>query len=105
MIGVIAKKRQKRAVREFFELFKVPWEFYEEGKKYDVVILTEETCVVPSSQLLVICCPETTNYDHKTGSSVAIHSGGVLLEYGKIQIPLYCNFVTFNTSRESFITV
>ena len=34
MIGVIAKTHERRAVEEFFELFKTPWEFYCKDQAY-----------------------------------------------------------------------
>ena len=41
MIGVISKDGQKWAVEEFFELFKTPWEYYRDGRMYDVIVLTD----------------------------------------------------------------
>ena len=38
VIGVIANQSNEGAVREFFELFKTPWEFYRDGVRYDVVL-------------------------------------------------------------------
>ena len=36
MIGVIADSAEQDVVREFFELFKTPWEFYRRDRRYDV---------------------------------------------------------------------
>jgi hypothetical protein len=38
MIGVIAQECEYAAVREFFELFKTPWELYREEHTYDTVL-------------------------------------------------------------------
>ena len=38
MIGVIADPAEHDVVREFFELFKTPWEFYREDRQYDVLL-------------------------------------------------------------------
>ena len=40
MIGVIAKSGEGRAVEEFFQLFKTPWEYYVSNRAYDVVVAT-----------------------------------------------------------------
>ncbi|OGV42039.1 MAG: hypothetical protein A2X46_05650 [Lentisphaerae bacterium GWF2_57_35] len=40
MIGVIVKKTERLVAAEFFELFKTPWEFYQEGSSYDVIVTT-----------------------------------------------------------------
>jgi hypothetical protein len=33
MIGIIANPTEHSVVREFFELFKTPWEFYRSDRK------------------------------------------------------------------------
>jgi len=38
VIGVVAKEAEHPVVREFFELFKTPWEFYDSNRDYDVVL-------------------------------------------------------------------
>ena len=38
MIGVIADSAEQNVVREFFELFKTPWEFYRRDRQYDVLL-------------------------------------------------------------------
>src|SRR3972149_7879085 len=42
MIGVLPKPGEGRAVHEFFELFKTPWEVYAPGRRYDVVVATAD---------------------------------------------------------------
>ena len=49
MIGVISKDRQKPPIKEFFELFKTPWETIKESKIYDVIITTDPGTVPPLS--------------------------------------------------------
>ena len=39
MIGVICADSEKRAVREFFELFKTPWMFWESSGSRDVLVV------------------------------------------------------------------
>ncbi len=38
MIGVLADSQDHPVIREFFELFKTPWEFGQEGRDYDVLL-------------------------------------------------------------------
>ena len=42
VIGVISRPDQRPVVEEFFELFKTPWEFYQPGRTYDVVVATAD---------------------------------------------------------------
>jgi hypothetical protein len=58
MIAVVANLSEEVAVREFFELFKTPWEFYEPQRKYDVLL-----------------CAGACNFDENTAKLVLIYSG------------------------------
>src|SRR5262245_30179578 len=40
MIGVACSPSEEPVVREFFELFKTPWEFYRSGRPYRVILCT-----------------------------------------------------------------
>ena len=42
MIGVVANQNDLDVVREFFELFKTPWEQAEPGRKYRIVLSASE---------------------------------------------------------------
>ena len=43
MIGVIAKQNEMKIIKEFFELFKTPWEYYQDHHCYDTVLTTTPT--------------------------------------------------------------
>ena len=58
MIGVLANSSEEAAVREFFELFKTPWEFYEPQRKYEVIL-----------------CTGAGNFDENAAKLVLIYSG------------------------------
>lgn len=58
MIGVVANSSEEAAVREFFELFKTPWEFYEPHRKYEVIL-----------------CAGAGNFDENAAKLVLIYSG------------------------------
>ena len=40
MIGVIHKPEEREIVEEFFQLFKTPWEQFQAGRAYDVVVIS-----------------------------------------------------------------
>jgi hypothetical protein len=63
LIGVIAKSEEKNIVKEFFELFKTPWEFYREGKLYDVLLCSGENCRLQDEALTVIYNAEGVQLD------------------------------------------
>jgi peptidoglycan/xylan/chitin deacetylase (PgdA/CDA1 family) len=97
MIAVVANPSDRDVISEFFELFKTPWEFYREGKRYDVVL-----------------CAGNCQFDRDLAGLVLIYSGHVLAgdseqdvrtapgsKYGRVlscsawRIPIYHDCVTF----------
>jgi hypothetical protein len=54
MIGVISKPDEVAEVREFFQLFKTPWEFYRDNGSYEVVIVTADTVPAVNARLVVV---------------------------------------------------
>jgi hypothetical protein len=95
VIGVIAKADQVAVVEEFFELFKTPWEFYQQGRAYDVVITTSDAAPEVNARLLIVYGAETKSTDSATGITVGPRHRGGSLEYEQIAVPLYGDFATF----------
>jgi len=89
VIGVIARGDQLSAVEEFFELFKTPWEVFQEGHAYDVVIATVEEVPQVDAPVLVVYGADARSIDR----SLAIVRGDVQrggwLQDGERRIPLY----------------
>jgi hypothetical protein len=64
MIGVIAKLEEHDVVREFFELFKTPWEFCRADGRYDVVIDDGAALDHHRARLVIIYGSQATAFDH-----------------------------------------
>ncbi len=90
MIGVIAKKSEENIAREFFELFKVPWEFYEEGKEYDVILATggigKNSINAP---LAIVYAAGQRDGGHEAGIETGTAGAYVLLESCLGSFPVY----------------
>jgi hypothetical protein len=100
MIGVVADKSRFAVIREFFELFKTPWEGYESQKHYDVLIC-DETCNLEgvTAGLIVIF----RNRDAHSPSVRSLDSGSSredcrYLLYRGTQIPIYGVITTFSVN-------
>ena len=90
MIGVIADPADHEAVREFFELFKTPWEFYRSNKRYEVVICHDENHSASGARLIVTYAGRKTSSEDghsKPATSRISHSS--FLVYGENRIPVY----------------
>jgi hypothetical protein len=103
MIGVIANESDVHVVREFFELFKTPWEFYQPERSYDVLIFSQEGNL-PSGPMKI--------FVHYSGSKTLADAEGETdpkeagsnLSYKGWRIPIYGNSTTFKNEQTPFLT-
>jgi len=90
VIGVISKPYEISAVKEFFQLFKTPWEWYVPHRGYDLVITTTgEVPPDPSMNAIAIYDSRATQLDHETGIGIRPISYSAWLSFNDTEIPLY----------------
>jgi len=104
MIGVNSKKNETEIVKEFFQLFKTPYEFYDPQKSYDVVISTKNISHV-NSKLLIIYSSEKQSFDSIKNINIHSQNKGKFLIWNDVEYPVYGNILTFGTSNGSFIQI
>jgi hypothetical protein len=92
MIGVIANPPDHPIVREFFELFKTPWEFHQSGRSYPVVLCADGEEHADASAALVVVC---------AGAS---EQRGAVLAHKKGRLPVYGPLATFPHAAGGFLT-
>lgn len=99
MIGVAANLREEAVVREFFELFKTPWEFCQSRRQYDVVLCAGQVNLdAHAARLVLIFCGQTLPFDTVQGTQVlAQGSEGCAFDHDGLHIPIYGDYVTFQT--------
>jgi hypothetical protein len=96
VIGLISKHSEATALKEFFELFKTPWECYEPGRAYDLVITTSGE--VPrgiQTFLLAIYDSGSTQFDAENGVVALSAFRNAQLEFQGEELPLYGMVQTF----------
>jgi hypothetical protein len=103
MIGVLANQADVPIVREFFELFKTPWEFYRDGRGYDLLLCCDDnSCEIPTAPLVIIYTqPECPSEDALSGGRNPAADGVRLLSYHGAPLPIYRGSVTFNDVVDS----
>jgi len=96
MIGVIASDEDMGAVREFFELFKTPWEKWDSARPYDVVLCTTgESPWNLRANLIVVYSGTRLTWDPEIiGEELPARSTKVLC-YEDREIPVYGKCITF----------
>src|SRR5687767_6641915 len=103
MIAVLANETDHPIVREFFELFKTPWEFYRSGGDYDVLIC----CAVemperPTAKLVLVFGGERVPGDPE-GMQASSGSSNRVLEFCGDRIPIYGKSRTFVNSTVGWL--
>jgi hypothetical protein len=105
VIGVICADSEKPAVREFFQLFKTPWTFWEPGGSCDVLIITGDAAVPEScTARLVIAFGTTEMRDDTPPGSIArsrAHEG--MLAVDDLRLPLYTGALTLALTGDATV--
>lgn len=105
MIGVIAKQSEVEIVKEFFQLFKTPWKFYQNQMAYDIVITTEEPVADIDAKLCIIYNSAHTEWDKKTGLSHGSKSQNTIIRFRNIRLPIYGQIATFSSTFTPLVTI
>lgn len=96
MIGLIANPSDHDVVREFFELFKTPWEFYRSDRQYDVVLCAGDGNVQEANaRLILVYAGETIPFDAGAKPPIDGQRTTTMLSYRGSRIPLYGKSLTF----------
>jgi hypothetical protein len=102
VIGVITNSADSAVVREFFELFKTPWEVYESGRFYEVVLCTGDVDLQHiASALVVVYSDRKAPCD---SVSLLRQRGGRMLSYGNACIPVYGECLSFPGKESGVLT-
>jgi hypothetical protein len=104
MIAVLAQQEDNPAVKEFFELFKTPWEFYRAGGSYSVLICTTNTIPVNSAKVVFIYGSVESPFDRAQGTKIRSRRSGAMVSNGSSRIPIYGGCLAFEGSGLSTLT-
>lgn len=103
MIGVIAKNEQSAVIREFFELFKTPWEFWQENQDYDILMVTENPRKLPAGKLIFLLGAERKNLDDEQRIPVEPGRTDERVRWSGFEFPLNKDYSTFGKIRNTLI--
>jgi hypothetical protein len=102
VIGVIAKRDDEEIVREFFELFKTPWEYYRGDEYYEAVLSSGDYCGDFRAPLTVVYGSDERSLDSILGRQLP-SSGPLELNRNGVSFPIYYKAATFECGREAII--
>ncbi|HEU5450517.1 MAG TPA: hypothetical protein VFU76_00950, partial [Terriglobales bacterium] len=90
MIGVVANPSEHAILREFFQLFKTPWEFYRRGVNYDVLLaIGDEQLPSEGAALVILYAGQKLRWDAEKGIEVTAESKPAWAEFEQSRFPLY----------------
>lgn len=93
---MIAKESQFKVIEEFFQLFKTPWEFYEDEREYDVLIISKDTQIEKiNAKFFLIFGNEGMEFDIRKKISLDINPNIKVLRFAEFDLPIYTKISTF----------
>ena len=96
MIGVIAPSSELDVVREFFELFKTPWEPYRRDRQYEILVCAGGVPFEGTAKLVLFYAGGKTHFDDEQKTQTGRQRGDArILSYQGNRIPIYGNTITF----------
>ncbi len=104
MIGVLTADSGHAEVREFFELFKTPWEFYRADRHYEVLIVAGTRVPDHSAELVLLYGGAQTPFDLRNKLGLSSRRQNAVLSYQGDRTPIYGNCLTFNAAGTHRIT-
>ena len=103
MIGVIADPAEHDVVREFFELFKTPWEFYRKGEQYDALLCSGDGQFESGAKLVLVYSGRSMQFDVEQNVQTRPQRKHCILSYQTDRIPIYGDSLAFPEKDTDFL--
>ena len=91
MIGLAVKKEWRQIAAEFFELFKTPWEEFDDAHAYSVVLTNHHQRFSINAKLIFVYNDHPTEWDAEIGVKTGQSRQGCITQSGDWKLPIYCN--------------
>jgi hypothetical protein len=105
MIGVIASENEVEIINEFFQLFKTPWEFFQAGKSYDVVISSQNQIPALDAKVVLVYNSNFGPIDSRHGLALAGICNNSFVNFDGAKVPIYGRIATFAGNFNSLLSV
>lgn len=100
MIGLVAKRGDLDVAKEFFELFKTPWEPAVSGRKYRVILATCEEIEKVDAEVLILYGAGERHFDREAGVEATQLPGPVSISWKQWTFPIYRGVGVFESDGE-----
>src|SRR4051812_1029522 len=96
MIGLVLRESDLEIAKEFFELFKTPWEQAVPRRKYPVVLSTSGLTEGFEADLFLVYGSGEASVDRQAGCSLIQSNGPADISWGQTRVPIYGRHATFD---------
>jgi peptidoglycan/xylan/chitin deacetylase (PgdA/CDA1 family) len=86
VIGILLNFVRNSVIEEFFQLFKTPWEIFQIGKAYDVIISDKEDATLSDAKLIIILVERQSS----AGKESVCETSYDFLKTETDSFPVYC---------------
>lgn len=100
MISVHASEADKPVVREFFELFKTPWQFHAAGARAEVLLCAGGEVPAGTAELIIIFAGEALPFDQSAGGNCESRTAPLLFRHEQIEFPVYGRKLVDSSSQQ-----
>src|SRR5262245_3109861 len=99
MIGVLSRDSECFLVKEFFELFKVSWEFWRDHGCYEAIVSFGVEPPRRGTVLTIFYGSRETAFDKALGLRTSVRGRGEVARWKGERLPLYGACLTFETGK------
>jgi hypothetical protein len=99
MIAVLAEEGQYPAVKEFFELFKTPWEFFHRNSRCSVLLCAAKQIPENSAKIVLVYEAQQNSFDRALGVQIRSRHSGAMVLLEENRIPIYGDCLTFGANE------
>jgi hypothetical protein len=103
LIGVIVKNNEIKEVKEFFQLFKTSWEFYDDSRKYDAILTTKNIPWELNADFLIVYDSKKQQSDSRYEKSLSSQKNTIELMWNEITVPIYNDLAIFEGNENSVL--
>jgi hypothetical protein len=102
MIGILSRPEQARIVEEFFQLLKTPWQQWDMGHAFEVIISTTGAVPPGRSALKIICGRGIIGQMNGVATRI-LKNGGVIRSVDGKRLPVYRELIVFPGVKQPMI--
>lgn len=103
MIGVVANESDYDAVREFFELFKTPWEFHRPGARYEVLLSSNAVIPENDARLLLLYGSGRQEFDDRHNVHSKATPGPEMVSFRGERLPIFGSVLLFEKTSNAIL--